>query len=50
MDLEKFKDVIEYAKNTGEDTSYFWGVEWWYWMKVEHNDSGIWDEAKSLWK
>ncbi len=50
MNLEKFKNVIEYAKNTGEDTFYLWGVEWWYWMKVNHNQPEIWQEAKNLWK
>ncbi|MBU3918479.1 beta-galactosidase [Patescibacteria group bacterium] len=49
MDLDKFKNVIEYAKNTGEDTFYLWGVEWWYWMKIKHNSGEIWQEAKKLW-
>jgi hypothetical protein len=33
MSLERFKYNIEYAKNTGLNTFYFWGAEWWYYMK-----------------
>jgi len=48
MDLERFKYMVKFAENTGLDTFYLWGAEWWYWLKVEHNDSAIWDEAKEL--
>lgn len=48
MNLEIFKDNIEYAKQTGFDTFYFWGTEWWYWMKTENNQPTIWNEAKNL--
>ena len=48
MNLKEFKQNIEYAKDTGLDKFYFWGVEWWYWMKVEQNQPEIWNEAKAL--
>jgi hypothetical protein len=48
MNLERFKQNIEYAKKTGLDKFYFWGVEWWYWMKTVQNQPQIWDEAKIL--
>jgi len=48
MDLARFKKVIQYAQNTGEDRFYLWGVEWWYWLK-EHGEPGIWQQAKKLW-
>lgn len=48
MDLDKFKDVIEYARQTGLDEFYFWGVEWWYQKKEQGNDA-IWSEARKLW-
>jgi hypothetical protein len=48
MDLNQFRKNVEYAKKTGLDTFYFWGVEWWYWMKEIQNNSSIWDEAKNL--
>jgi hypothetical protein len=48
MDIEQFKKNIEFAKNTGIDTFYLWGAEWWYWLKEKQNDSRIWDEARDL--
>jgi len=48
MNLEQFKKNIEYARNTGFDTFYLWGSEWWYWLKVEHDQPQIWNEAKKL--
>ncbi|MBI4039173.1 endo-1,4-beta-xylanase [Candidatus Daviesbacteria bacterium] len=30
--LDNFKSYISFAKKTGFDTVYLWGVEWWYWM------------------
>lgn len=45
MDFEKFKKNVEFAKKTGFDTFYFWGVEWWYWLK-EKGDNLIWETAK----
>lgn len=48
MDINQFKKNVQFAKNTGIDGFYFWGAEWWYYMKKTHNDSEIWDEAKKL--
>lgn len=48
MNLELFKENIEYAKKTGLDTFYLWGAEWWYWLKTQRNQPSIWNEAKTL--
>ena len=48
MNLSLFKKNIEYAKETGLDKFYFWGVEWWYWLKTAQNKPEIWNEAKNL--
>ena len=48
MNLERFKAVVEYAKNTGLREQYFWGTEWWYWMKEKQSNPAIWNEAKTL--
>lgn len=48
MNLERFKDNIEFAQKTGLDTFYLWGAEWWYWMKEKQNQPEIWNEAKKL--
>lgn len=48
MNLKIFKNNVSFAKKTGMESFYFWGAEWWYWMKEENNNSEIWDEAKKL--
>jgi hypothetical protein len=48
MDLNRFKSNIAFAKMTGEDTFYFWGTEWWYWMKEKQGQPEMWNEAKSV--
>lgn len=45
MNPEKFVSTIEYAKKSGFDTFYLWGVEWWYWLK-ENGHPEMWDIAK----
>ncbi len=47
MDLERFKKNIEFARKAGLKENYFWGVEWWYWMK-ENGHPEIWQEAKKV--
>ena len=48
MNLEQFKKNVEYAKATGLNKFYFWGAEWWYWMKTQQSKPEIWNEAKKL--
>lgn len=48
MNLQQFKDNVEYAKETGFDTFYLWGSEWWYWMKTVNDQPEIWNEARKL--
>jgi hypothetical protein len=48
MNLRQFKKNIGYARKSGLSTFYFWGTEWWYWLKIKHNKPEIWDEAKTL--
>ena len=50
MDLVQFKDNIEFAKKTGLKEFYFWGAEWWYWLKEVQGKPEIWNEAKKLFK
>ncbi|OGZ41409.1 MAG: hypothetical protein A3C80_02780 [Candidatus Ryanbacteria bacterium RIFCSPHIGHO2_02_FULL_45_43] len=45
MNPEKFRDTIAYAKKSGFDTFYLWGVEWWYWLK-ENGHPEMWEIAK----
>jgi len=48
MDIARFKDNIAFAKETGLDTFYLWGTEWWYWLKEVHGNDEILKEAKKL--
>lgn len=47
MSIERFNKNIEYYKKTGLDEMYLWGVEWWYWMKM-NGDTDYWNRAKEL--
>jgi len=48
MNLEKFKDMIEFSSQTGFQEFYLWGVEWWYWEKTTQNNNDLWEEARKL--
>ena len=48
MNLDMFKENIEFARMTGLKTFYFWGAEWWYWIKTQHGHPEIWNQAKQL--
>jgi len=48
MNLTQFKSNIQYARDTGLERFYLWGVEWMYWMKEIQNRPEIWNEAQKL--
>jgi len=48
MNAEKLADNVSFAKKTGMKEVYIWGVEWWYWLKVNQNNSTLWDQAKNI--
>lgn len=48
MSLDHFNTITSYAAQTGLSPQYFWGVEWWYWMKTKQNHPEFWDRAKQL--
>ncbi len=48
MNLEKFREILEFSRQAGFKEFYLWGVEWWYWEREVNNDPSIWNEAKSL--
>ncbi|MDD5098133.1 MAG: beta-galactosidase [Candidatus Pacebacteria bacterium] len=50
MDYKQFGENVKFAKDTGFDTFYFWGAEWWYYMLTKHNDPEIWNEAIKVFK
>lgn len=50
MNVAKLRENIIYAERTGFSEFYFWGSEWWYWMKQKQEKADIWEEVKRLWK
>ncbi len=48
MNPALFEENVAFAKKTGLDTFYFWGSEWWYWLKEKQNKPQVWEEAKKL--
>mgnify|MGYP001611620212 FL=1 len=49
FDFDFFKNTVKYAKSTGFSEYYFWGAEWWYYLKVRGHPE-IWEEAQKLWR
>lgn len=47
MNLEKFNDILEYAKHTRYDTQYLWGAEWWYWLHLQGEDA-MWNRGVEI--
>ncbi len=48
MDIRQFQKNIAYAKQSGFDEFYLWGVEWMYWLKEGQGKPEIWNEAKKI--
>lgn len=48
MNPEKLRDMVRFERDTGFDEAYFWGAEWWYWMKMRQGKPEMWEEAKKL--
>lgn len=48
MNIEQFHRIVNFARSVGFKENYFWGAEWWYWLRENRNDSQIWDSAKLL--
>ncbi len=46
MNARQLIKNAEYAKKTNFARAYFWGAEWWYWLKTVHNDASVWQAAK----
>jgi hypothetical protein len=45
MNVEKLKENVSFARKAGFSEIYFWGVEWWYWLKTEKNHPELWETA-----
>ena len=49
MNMKQFKKNIEFAQRAGFQRTYFWGAEWWYWLK-EKGQPQYWQEAEKMFK
>ena len=47
MGPDKFQEMIDLSHKSGFDDIYYWGVEWWYWMR-ENGHPEFWSIAKAL--
>ncbi len=47
MNVEKFNDILEYARATRYSEQYLWGAEWWYWLKLQGHEE-MWNRGKQL--
>lgn len=47
MNLEKFNDILEYAKDTRYERQYLWGAEWWYWLSLKGHPE-MWERGLEL--
>jgi len=47
FDLHKLKHNADYARRTGISDIYFWGVEWWYWLKGQGHPE-FWEYMKKV--
>ncbi|MDO8638967.1 MAG: beta-galactosidase [Candidatus Daviesbacteria bacterium] len=47
--LSKMEDNVNFAKKVGFSDIYLWGVEWWYWIKIQGYPE-YWEYARELFK
>lgn len=47
ISVTQLKTNSEIARRTGFRQAYFWGAEWWYWLKL-HGDATMWQAAKEI--
>lgn len=45
---QRLRDNVDFARRIGFSSAYFWGVEWWYWLKTVKGHPEIWEDAKEI--
>jgi len=50
MNAEQLVKNADYANKTNFYRAYFWGVEWWYWLKTKQKDNSVWEAARKYFK
>lgn len=46
IDLDRLRENINFARRSGFSEAYLWGVEWWYWLKKQGEES-FWEEMRN---
>lgn len=46
MNPDIFRGILMYASQSGFDSFYLWGVEWWFWLKEKQNKPEMWNIVK----
>lgn len=47
MNMERFEEVLQFARATSFAEHYLWGLEWWYYMR-EKGHPEFWNRGKEL--
>lgn len=48
MNLPKVQSNYNFARKTGASEIYFWGVEWWYWLKTNAENDSFWQFGQEI--
>jgi hypothetical protein len=48
MNPGQLDENVTFVRQIGFPEAYFWGVEWWYWLKTEKGHPELWNEGKKL--
>ncbi len=46
IDAQELSERAEFTRLTGASEIYFWGIEWFYWLKTTHDNDSLWEEAR----
>ena len=47
FNAEDMAEIANFAKKTGAEGIYLWGAEWWYFRKI-NGDNSFWEKAKKI--
>ncbi|OGL73107.1 hypothetical protein A3E39_04405 [Candidatus Uhrbacteria bacterium RIFCSPHIGHO2_12_FULL_60_25] len=48
FDVSRMRKNFTFSERMQFDEIYFWGVEWWWWMKTKQSDPRFWDMAREF--
>jgi hypothetical protein len=48
MNVARLQQTVDFAARTSFDEQYFWGAEWWYYLRDVHGRSDEWEWARQF--